>query len=126
MFYSFLVFFFIVIILFFNFKKKKISQLSCCCICEEVFEDKNIFNANELTFCKKHFDFFNSHHWTIHTSLNASSDNSENAMTIYELKHQLQKNGEDCFIKTSYQEKGNQIISRFDLYVITKQKKEGA
>lgn len=119
MFYSFALLLFILIIIYIYYKKK-LSNLSYCCICEQVFKENQIFNRQELTFCKEHIVDFDNNEWKIYQSVCASSKNSIDAMKIYDLKQQLSLDGKLCFIKTSYEEIDQEIHSKFDLYIIKK------
>jgi hypothetical protein len=117
----------IVIILFAYFlsqsvknKKQTISKIGICSICDQTFEDHLIIEDDTLSFCVEHFRFYKEFKWVIVETVECSVGNEADSVSLYQKKKELYFSGTLGYLKPSYKNVGNTIVTVLDYYQIKK------
>ncbi len=97
-------------------KNQKISSKSICVICNEIFEEDSIIESDGLSFCQAHFKDYKSSEWVIIDSCECSPGQEEQSVELYHKKIKYYEEGHLGFLRPSYKEVNNKIITTLDYY----------
>lgn len=102
-------------------KQQKVSSIGICAICNETFEDAFIYEIDSLTFCSTHFFLYKNKSWEIVNTVECSVDNEIESVKLYEEKERLYREESTLgFLKPSYEQRGDKIITILDHYQMKK------
>ena len=101
-------------------KAQKISSTGICQICDQTFEDTSLFEDDGLSFCANHFSHYKNNKWELVETVECSPGNEKDSVLLYEKKQKLYSLGELGFLRSSYKQVNEKIITTLDLYTIKK------
>ena len=81
-----------------------------------MFKDSAIIEIEDIPLCTTHAKDYIDSNWFIFKELECTPDNQEKSVSLYEQKLLDYKNGELGFIKSSYIERDNQIVTVMKYY----------
>lgn len=99
-------------------KKEIISNVSECNICNQTFDENDIFVIDDLPFCQDHYYIYKNGDWELYQEVKSSADSPEDGVKLYEYKIQLfHQEGIPSIIKSDYSLDGDSISTTLKLYV---------
>lgn len=101
-----------------NQQKRLQSQISQCSICEGLFSEVSIHEADELPFCSEHIATYIDSKWIVVSEAISTPEESEEGIKLYETKLSLWRDHLiPTVIKSSYELNGEVITSKLSLFV---------
>jgi hypothetical protein len=103
-----------------NKKKQQVSNLGICSICHNTFQDNLIKEQDSLSFCFDHFQSYRDNTWVLVESVECSVGNEKESVDLFEKQRTLYHQGVMGYLKPSYMQSGDIIITVLDYYQIKK------
>lgn len=95
-------------------------MFSLCSCCHQEFNDSELYDFDDLPFCKIHFELLNRANLIITETVITSPDRPDLSVALHEKQVSLIKRNILSYIKMNYIEKNNEILTKMDLYQIKK------
>lgn len=93
-------------------------MFSLCSACHEKFTDSELLEFDNLPFCKDHYKALTNSELKIIESVTTSPSRPDLSVALHDKQVALVKKGTVSYIKMSYTQKGNEIITKMDLISI--------
>ncbi len=91
---------------------------SLCSACHEKFLDNELLEFDDLPFCKKHFEELKKSKLTTVKSITTSPSRPDLSVGLHEEQLSLIKKDIISYIKMSYIQRGDEILTKMDLVSI--------
>lgn len=91
---------------------------SLCSACHEKFKDNELLEFDDLPFCKEHYEELNKSELKVIKSITTSPSRPDLSVGLHEEQLSLIKKGIISYIKMSYTQRGNEILTNMDLISI--------
>lgn len=98
----------------------KISDKGVCAICEQVFADEELIEADDMYLCAPHLKLYVENEWEITKVIKCSPGNEEASVALYEEKLVNFNQQKFSYLRTSYEEVNGEIITTLSLFSIKK------
>lgn len=91
---------------------------SLCSACHEKFEDNKLLEFDDLPFCKIHYDQLKASNLKVIKSITTSPSRPDLSVGLHEEQLSLINKGIISYIKMSYTQRGDEILTKMDLISI--------
>ncbi len=99
------------------FFRNQVSEYGVCSICDGKFKDSQLSTVDELAFCSEHRIIFDSTNWVMVQTVTSDPSDPSKALKLQEIKHELSLKDISSYIRVSYLESNDNILSQFSLYI---------
>jgi len=79
-----------------------VSDKGVCSICDEVFNDSDLIEADDLFLCSRDFKIFKENDWSAFKQTVVSDSNMNDALILQNMKDELRTQGKPAYIRASY------------------------
>lgn len=93
-------------------------MFSLCSACHEKFNDSDLLEFDNLPFCKDHHNALKSSELKTIESVTTSPSRPDLSVALHDKQVALIKKGTISYIKMSYTQKGDEILTKMDLISI--------
>lgn len=90
-------------------------MFSLCSACHLKFKDSDLLEYDSLPFCKVHYSALQASKLKVIDTITTSPTRPDLSVAFHNKQLALIKKGTICYIKMSYSQSGDQILTKMDL-----------
>ncbi|MBD64123.1 MAG: hypothetical protein CME62_02875 [Halobacteriovoraceae bacterium] len=100
--------------------KQTVAIQGSCTICDEVFSEAELKEADEKFFCLKDYEIYKNAEWEMVKEIQVTADDNAEATLLQDMKDDLKKQNIPSYIESKYEVEGVTIVTYSKLFKIKK------